>query len=176
VASLSFLPGEYWHFTRVPSSLLWNVRLHKGVYPTMSMMARAPGQEWMQTRHDMTPMLGPLEPICENIRATRFPTKPTRRGAHFLFDNEPAARASGAHWLRGAPFEVVRVLISEGSKVHRGHLGWFEEPQEQSPTAMVSYWAGKENPRPPGHWEYVVDGMLLFPDWQKPPFGQIPWG
>jgi hypothetical protein len=125
----------------------------------------------MQSTHDMNPMMGQLEALCENIRATRFPTKPTRRGAHFLFNNEADARGSGAHWLRGAPFEVVRVRIVEGSSVHRGHLGWFEEPRHQWESAMVSYWAGEDNPRPPGYWEYVVDGMLFFPDWEKPPFG-----
>jgi hypothetical protein len=65
----------------------------------------------------------------------------------------------------------LRARVPLTSRIHKGHLGWFEEPQKEWDRAARGYWQGEQNPRPPGHWEYFVDGQVYFPDWERPPFG-----
>ena len=165
---------DYWYVTtKANSTVLWNASLSKGWVPTMSMVRLMPGLENAVALHDLQPMLGTsLEQVWEVSRQCHFPQLLPRAGAMFLFDDANAAQVSGQVWFKGKETVVVNARVHKSGRIHRGHLGWFEEIESEWPQAARQYWAGDENPRPPGHWENVVHGALYFPDWEREPFGK----
>jgi hypothetical protein len=116
-------------------------------------------------------MVSDRETRMESVRENDFPGKPSRRGALFLFDDAGVAKAATENWWPGREAFIVRARDFVGSRIHRGHLGCLEEPAENWDAAFRTYWAGERGDNPPDHWEYIVDGRLYFPDWNKPPFG-----
>ena len=164
---------KYWHVTGLRrSTVLWNARLSNGWVPTMSMVRLMPGMQNAVAPHDFMPKLGKqLEQTWEEVRSHEFPVMLPRSGAIFLFDVEEAANASALRWFGDSEVVVVEARIHKSSRLHRGHLGWFEESPDNFENAAKMYWSGSESDRPPGHWECLVHGAVYFPDWQLPPFG-----
>lgn len=167
------LPGSYWHFSVVGphNRLFWNARLSKGVVQSTSFLVdRNPELAGAVNPNDVEPMLGPMEPVLEDVRVAEFPGKPRRRGAFYVFEDLDYCRAAGRVWGRGAPFEVVEARIFQGSVVHRGHLPWLDETANWE-AASRNYWAGSEHPTR-GGWETVIYGAVYMPGWREPPFGR----
>ena len=166
-------PRTFWHFVGVRSLILWNARVGKGRMATTSLINTELGGGAV-TLHDVDPMLGrPAEAFLEQMRTREFPAAPSRTGAIFLFDDEEIARNSAQCWLKGASFEILKVRVVQGSRIHRGSLGWLEAQPAQWVEAFRAYWRGDLSPQPPGHWEYVVDGAVYFPEWEREPFGRL---
>ena len=163
---------DYWHVVSWPAHLFHNAPLRQGLVSTVSRMsAENPG---MVTVNDLRPKVGDFEQVLEKIRAAEFSDKPPRRGVIYLFNSEAIAQAAAQAWWPGKRTWIVRARVLEKeSRIHKGHLGWFEEPKNLWDEAARGYWRGDQNSRPPGHWEYFVDGTIFFPDWEAEPFG--PW-
>jgi hypothetical protein len=166
------LPGDYWHVTgSSPANFLFNnVVAGKGWLPSMSAVRRNHGERFI-TLGDLYPLTGDAtEEIWERVRAERFPQKPSRRGAIFLFDRRDLAEMAAEKWRPGTGTTILRARISRDAKVHMGHVGWFDASETPPEENAASYWARSSPPDWPALWEYVVDGDVYFPAWADPLF------
>jgi hypothetical protein len=169
------LPGDYWHVTSSsPANFLFNnVAAGKGWLPSMSAVRRDHGERFI-TLGDLYPLTGAAtEEIWESVRAERFPQKPSRRGATFLFDRRDLAEMAAQKWWPDTDATVLRARISRDARVHMGHVGWFDVLETPPEENAASYWARRSPSVLPELWEYVVDGDVYFPGWGDPPFRQL---
>jgi hypothetical protein len=168
----TLLPGDYWHFTSSSSVnfLFNNVWTGQGWLPSMSTVRRTHGDRFI-TLGDLYPLTGEAaEALWERVRAERFPQKPSRRGAMFLFDRRDLAAGSASKWKPDTDTIVLKVRISRDARVHMGHVGWFDTSEAPREADAARYWAGEPCPNRPDVWEHVVDGQVYFPDWREAPF------
>jgi hypothetical protein len=166
---------EYWHFTTATdfNMLLHNAAIGKGLITTVSEIAKISGLEEAVTMTDVRPALGEFEPVLEAIRTSDYSDKPSRRGAFFVFEDRATCEHYSRAWTNNAPLHILKCILLPGSRIHRGHLAWMNNPpRDQWPEIARAYWAGEEG-RAPHHWEILVNGQLFFADWQKPPFPQF---
>lgn len=165
--AVDLLPGVYWHLTeRRPAGFFFeNVRAGRGLLQSMSVV-RAQHGERLIALGDLYPRAGAgLEAAWEEVRAQRYPEKPSRRGAIFLFET----RAAAMSWHHVADPFLVETRILRTASWHRGDFRWLAASEERWTESADSYWTGQPcDPINPA-WEYVVDGAVFFPDWQDFP-------
>lgn len=167
------LPGDHWHVTSASSAnfLFNNVWMGQGWLPSMAGVRRDHGDRFITTG-DLYPLMGKdTEEVWERVRAARFPHKPSRRGATFLFDRHDAATEFASKWMPDTDTVVLRSRISIHASVHTGHVGWLEASAGERKDAAARYWAGEPCPGRHEILEHVVDGLVYFPDWEMAPFG-----
>lgn len=169
----NLLPGTYWHSTdRRPASFLFNnVSVGHGTISSMSRTRARYGGRYV-TLGDIIPWIDSrIEDVFEAVRAERYPGKPSRGGAFFLFESKGMAESA---W-RDSPEPIAleaRILV--GANIHRGDFRWLLAPETDCAEHAAAYWAGEPRDMDEPIWERVVDGSVHFPGWRQPPFRGFP--
>jgi hypothetical protein len=96
------------HNTRLHMGYLYTGALLSGIHPGMII---SPYTAFTSERHK--------EDVWESVRSREFPSRPSRRDALFLFDNEDDLRKATSKWWSTQSRHALRVNIVQGSLMHR---------------------------------------------------------
>ena len=107
------------------------------------------------------------EKVFEEIRQTRFPTRPPRLKSLYVFDDFALVERALREWFTNEPKIPHECRLLIGAVTHKVDTVWLNANSEQWRENAVKYWEGTmtANPFP----EVLVHGALYFPDWQKFP-------
>lgn len=170
--SWSLCPGQFWHLAKPDSLLLHNVFLGEGLDATISRIRRIENNDGFVTPYALAYEKSPKEQTWEHVRKAINPALPSRMGALFMFDNEPAADAMNAAWFHAEGRLKLRVRLVDGvSTFSRLDARWLDGPDAAWADRAAHYWAGEMTDQPLP--EVVLDGFAFFPDWESAPFGSI---
>lgn len=164
------LPGELWHLATPSSLLLNNAYLSKGIISSISDINRIPGLENAVSPYALKAMNDAKEAAWEKTRLSIGVYLPSRLGAFYLFDNDIVAQTVAPTWFSNeTERHLLEVRVVRGARILRGDARLLDCDQTAWETASRRYWNGEmtADPLP----EILVDGMLYFPYWDRPPFG-----
>ena len=158
----------YWHLVAPDGFFYNNVRVGKGALPSISASIEAePAIENAHTPYSLSRMQDGKEQVFEEIRKSKYPTRPPRLKSLYVFDDLRLVERALREWFpneRKIPHEC-RLLT--GSAIHKADTAWLNANQEQWRENADKYWQGAmtQNPFP----EVIVHGAIYFPDWQRFP-------
>lgn len=164
----SLQPGVFYHLA--DEILLWNVRLHEGLCPSVSVLNEAEAEHGFVTMYGAFRGQSAKERLWESIREADFPEVPTRQNGFFLFESGQAVQTAREEWFPHDPRPVVEVRIVTGSVVHRADARWLDAVQADWNEASRRYWTGDMTDDP--RVEIILKGLVYFPGWREHPFGQ----
>jgi hypothetical protein len=160
----------YWHLASFKSVFYHNVRCGRGELASISCaIAANPGLENAQTPYSMSRLSDVKEAVFENVRRAKFPDRPQRLKALFVFDDRALAERALKEWFTNEqrPFHECRIVIE--SNIHKADSLWLNASAEQFEENAAKYWQGEMTARP--FPEVIVNGALYFPDWESFPAG-----
>ena len=160
----------YWHLVSLNSFFYHNVRCGRGELASISCtIATNPGLENAQTPYSMARLSDAKEAVFENVRRGKFPDRPQRLKALFVFDDLALAERALKEWFpkeQRAPHEC-RIVIE--LNIHKADSLWLNASAEQFEEYAAKYWQGEMTASP--FPEVIVNGALYFPDWESFPAG-----
>ncbi|MFO0995291.1 MAG: hypothetical protein U1F33_01310 [Alphaproteobacteria bacterium] len=165
-------PGSYWYLASSTMGLLRHyVSLSEGICSSISMIASLPALDGSVPHFGLRLMSEEKENAWESIRLLTDPRLPSRRHSALLFDDESIAREAATRWFAPEVKHVLDVRIVWGTKLHLADARWLECDEERWHDHAQAYWTGEmtNDPLP----EVLVDGLVYFPSWRRPPFRLI---
>jgi hypothetical protein len=162
----------YWHVCQQNGLLLHNARVGKGLVATISAVNRLPDLADALSPYAIKARSDPKELFWERVRKEIDPNLPTRDGAFFLVESQARAQEVSDQWFKGQGRHILRTRIAKPSKVAIVDAKWLDAIAADWEGSARKYWRGEMSPNPAR--EVLVDGVVYFPDWTKPPFGLFP--
>ena len=167
------LPGTFYHLAAQDSLVFWNAYLGKGFLASISVMAQVNGLDGVTTPYHLANQQDLKEQIWETVRETKFPSKPSRMKALFLFDDLDAAMKANERWFAEEGRRLLKARVLSGAQTHKGDSRWLDSYEHEWESKAMKYWAGKMTDAPVP--EVILHGTAYFLDWEEPPFGSLAW-
>ena len=160
----------YWHLASLNSFFYHNVRCGRGELASISCaIAADPNLENAQTPYSMARLSDAKEAVFENVRRAKFPDRPQRLKALFVFDDRALAERALKEWFTREQRPPLECRIVIESNIHKADSLWLNASAEQFEENAAKYWQGEMTASP--FPEVIVNGALYFPDWESFPAG-----
>ena len=158
----------YWHLVAKGGFFYNNVRVGKGALLSVSAGIEAePAIENAHTPYSLSRLQDGKEKVFEEIRQTKFPTRPPRLKSLYVFDDFALVERALKEWFTNEPKIPHECRLLIGAVTHKADAVWLNANPEQWRENAVKYWEGAMTASP--FPEVLVHGALYFPDWQKFP-------
>ena len=109
-----------------------NVRVGKGALFSVSAGIEAePGIEQAQTPYSITRIYDEKERIFEEVRITRFPTRPSRLKTLYVFDDFQFVERAQSAWYSDEPKVAHKCHLLVGSVTYRADTFWLNSHQNK---------------------------------------------
>ena len=166
----------YWHL--VPTKGLFkeifynNVSVGKGVLFSISAGIEAePNIKNAHTPYSLNRINDHKERVFEEVRANKYPDRPSRMKAIYLFSSIEMAERAQSQWFNNDPKQILEVRIIKGSIVHYADANWLNCKQEGYHTFAERYWSGEMGDNP--FLEVILHGAVYFPGWKCFPIAKF---
>lgn len=156
----------YWHLIS-PSGLFYNnVRVGKGALLSVSAGIEAePIISSAQTPYSFARLTDEKEAVFEELRQTKYPTRPPRLKTLYAFDEYRLVDRALKEWFPGGQKIVHECRLLLGSVIHRADTAWLNCSSNMWQEYAEKYWQGVMGRNP--FAEVLIHGALYFPDWES---------
>lgn len=157
----------YWHLVAAGGFFFNNVRVGKGALLSVSAgIEAAPAIENAHTPYSLSRMRDGGEQVFEEIRKTKYPTRPRRLKSLYVFDDYSLVERALREWFpneRKVPHEC-RLLL--GAVIHKADTAWLNANRSNGSRTRRNTARSDDSKSTPGgssSWSSLFSGLANVP-------------